>query len=155
MQVDGPVRIRGNGGENRGRASILRRLALIEQSIKRQLPLSISHRFRTKTPYTERHPRYTKHQSPSLNSLTSQTAFKLLTNSDRKFPQMQSFDFNRLDPIALEATLAYLRQHPEPPAEDVAVFGGYQGMLDEVVQEKDWMAEPWDGEIQDVGGQSR
>ncbi|KAN0102219.1 hypothetical protein V8E51_012729 [Hyaloscypha variabilis] len=67
---------------------------------------------------------------------------------------MQSFDFDRLDPIALEATLAYLRQHPEPPAEDVAVFGGYQGMLDEVVQEKDWMAEQWEGEIRDVGAQS-
>ena len=68
---------------------------------------------------------------------------------------MQSFDFDRLDPIALEATLDYLRQHPEPPAEDIVLFGGYQGMLDEVVRERDWMIEPWEGEIQDMGGQSR
>jgi hypothetical protein len=60
---------------------------------------------------------------------------------DSTLPQMQSFDFDRLDPIALEDTLAYLRQYPEPPAEHVALFGGYQGMLDDAVGEQDWMAE--------------
>jgi hypothetical protein len=70
---------------------------------------------------------------------------------DPTLPQMQSFDFDRLDPIALEDTLAYLRQHPEPPADDVALFGSYQGLLDDAVAEKDWMAEPF----QNLGGQSR
>jgi hypothetical protein len=70
---------------------------------------------------------------------------------DPTLPQMQSFDFDRLDPIALEDTLAYLRQHPEPPAEDIALFGGYQGLLADAVSERDWMAEP----PQDIGGQSR
>ena len=66
---------------------------------------------------------------------------------------MQSFDFDRLDPIALEETLAYLKQHPEPPAEDVALFASYQGftgLMDDAVAEMDWLAEP----LQD-GGQSR
>ena len=70
---------------------------------------------------------------------------------DSTLPQMQSFDFDRLDPIALEDTLAYLRQHPEPTAEDIALCGSYQGMLDDAVAERDWMAEP----SQDMGGQSR
>lgn len=68
---------------------------------------------------------------------------------DSTLPQMQSFDFDRLDPIALEDTLAYLRQHPEPPVEDIALFSGYQDLLDDAVAERDWMAEP----LQD-GGQS-
>lgn len=61
---------------------------------------------------------------------------------DHALPQMQSFDFDRLDPIALEDTLAYLRQHPEPPAEDIALFadGGYQGLVDDAVGDWDWMA---------------
>ena len=68
-------------------------------------------------------------------------------------PQMPSFEFDRLDPVALEETLAYLKQHPEPPAEDVALFGSYQGLtglMDDAVGEMDWMAES----LQD-GGQSR
>jgi hypothetical protein len=68
---------------------------------------------------------------------------------------MQSLDFDRLDPIALEATLTYLGQHPEPSAEDIALFGGYRGMLDEVVGERDWMVEPGEGEMRDMGDQSR
>jgi hypothetical protein len=64
---------------------------------------------------------------------------------------MQSFDFDRLDPIALEDTLTYLRQHPEPSAEDVALFDGYQGLLEDAVGERDWMAGP----SEDMGGQSR
>ena len=57
---------------------------------------------------------------------------------DPTLPQMPSFDFDRLDPIALEETLAYLRQHPEPLAEDVI---GFRAMLDDAVGEMDWMAE--------------
>jgi hypothetical protein len=64
---------------------------------------------------------------------------------------MQSFDFDRLDPIALEDTLAYLRQHPEPPAEDVALFDDYHGLLEVRVGERDGMAGP----LEDMGGQSR
>jgi hypothetical protein len=60
---------------------------------------------------------------------------------------MRSFGFDRLDPIALEDTLAYLRQHPEPPAEDVALFDGYQGLL----EDRGEMAGP----LEDMGGQSR
>jgi hypothetical protein len=70
---------------------------------------------------------------------------------DSTLPQMQSFDFDRLDPIALEDTLAYLRQHPEPPAEDIALFASYQSLLDDEVAERGWMADP----LQDLGGQSR
>jgi hypothetical protein len=69
---------------------------------------------------------------------------------DSTLPQMRSFGFDRLDPIALEDTLAYLRQHPEPPTEDIALFGGYQEMFDDAVAEGDWMAGP----LQD-DGQSR
>ena len=72
---------------------------------------------------------------------------------DSTLPQMPSIDFDRLDPIALEETLAYLKQHPEPPAEDVALFASYQGfsgLMDNAVGEMDWMAEPLQG-----GGQSR
>lgn len=57
---------------------------------------------------------------------------------DPTLPQVPSFDFDRLDPIALEETLAYLRQHPEPLAEDVISF---RAMLDDAVGEMDWMAE--------------
>jgi len=70
---------------------------------------------------------------------------------DSTLPQMQSFDFDRLDPIALEDTLAYLRQHPEPPAEDVALFDDYQGLLEDAIEEVDWM----DGPLEDMGDQSR
>jgi hypothetical protein len=70
---------------------------------------------------------------------------------DSTLPQMQSFDFDGLDPIALEDTLAYLRQHPEPPAEDVALFDDYQGLLEDAVGERDWMAWP----LEEMGGQSR
>jgi hypothetical protein len=70
---------------------------------------------------------------------------------DSTLPQTQSFDFDRLDPVALEDTLAYLRQHPEPPAEDVAIFGDYQGLLEDAVGGRDWMAGP----LEDMGGQSR
>ena len=59
---------------------------------------------------------------------------------DSTLPQMQSFDFDRLDPIALEQTLAYLKAHPEP--ED------FQAMMDDAVAEKDWL----DGdEMHDIG----
>jgi hypothetical protein len=64
---------------------------------------------------------------------------------------MKSFDFDRLDPIALEDTLAYLRQHPEPPAEDVALFDDCQGLLEDAVGERDWMVGP----LEDMGSQSR
>ncbi len=68
---------------------------------------------------------------------------------DLTLPQMPSIDFDRLDPIAVGQTLAYLRQHPEPPAEDVALCGSYQdftGLMDDAVGEMDWMAEsPQDG----------
>jgi len=68
---------------------------------------------------------------------------------DSTLPQMESFAFDRPDPIApLEQTLAYLRQYPEPRAEDVAAFS-YTRMLDEVVAEKDWMG----GMQEDLGGQ--
>jgi hypothetical protein len=60
---------------------------------------------------------------------------------DSALPQMQSVDFDMLDPIALGDTLAYLRQHPEPPAEDIVLCCSYQGLLDDAVAEKDWMAE--------------
>lgn len=50
---------------------------------------------------------------------------------DPSLPQMDTFDFDRLDPIALEQTLAYFRAHPEP--ED------FQAMMDDAVAEKDWM----------------
>ena len=61
---------------------------------------------------------------------------------DPSLPQMESFDFDRLDPIALEQTLAYLRAHPEP--ED------FQAMMDDAVAEKDWL----DGDGGLEGGQS-
>jgi len=80
-----------------------------------------------------------------------QTAFAQFTDMDPTLSQMQSFDFDRLDPIALEDTLAYLRQHPDPPAEDVALLGGFQGLLADAVGEQDWMAEPF----QEMGGQLR
>jgi hypothetical protein len=53
---------------------------------------------------------------------------------------MNTFDFDRLDPIALEQTLAYLRAHPEP--ED------FQALMDDAFAEKDWMA---DGGMADIG----
>lgn len=64
---------------------------------------------------------------------------------------MEALDFDRLDPIALEQTLAYLRTHPEPE--------GFEAMLDDAVAERDWSG----GEgMQDIGmeggwegGQSR
>jgi hypothetical protein len=59
---------------------------------------------------------------------------------DSFLPQMNTFDFDRLDPIALEQTLAYLRAYPEP--ED------FQAMMDDAVAEKDWL----DGdEMHDIG----
>jgi hypothetical protein len=48
-------------------------------------------------------------------------------------PQMETFDFDRLDPIALEQTLAYLKAHPEP--ED------FQALMDDAVAEKDWLGD--------------
>jgi len=62
---------------------------------------------------------------------------------DSTLPQMPNIDFDRLDPIALEETLAYLREHPEPRPNDFALFG-YQDMLDDAVAEMDWMqGGPW------------
>lgn len=45
-------------------------------------------------------------------------------------------DFENLDPIAFEATLAYLRANPEPPK---ALTDSFQGLLDDAVAEYDWM----------------
>jgi hypothetical protein len=59
---------------------------------------------------------------------------------DPSLPQMETFDFDRLDPIALEQTLAYLKAHPEP--ED------FQALMDDAVAERDWLG--GDG-MQDFG----
>jgi len=44
--------------------------------------------------------------------------------------------FERLDPIALEATLAFLRANPEPPKELTKSYGN---MLPDAVAGYDWM----------------
>jgi hypothetical protein len=59
---------------------------------------------------------------------------------DSFLPQMETFDFDRLDPIALEQTLAYLKAHPEP--ED------FQALMDDAVAERDWLV---DEGMQDIG----
>jgi hypothetical protein len=68
---------------------------------------------------------------------------------DSFLPQMETFDFDRLDPIALEQTLAYLKAHPEP--ED------FQAMMDDAVAEKDWLDDGMQDSRLDMGmgGQSR
>ena len=70
---------------------------------------------------------------------------------DPTLPQVPSFDFDRLDPIALEETLAYLRQHPEPLAEDII---SCQALMADATMDMDWMARSWD-DMQDCSGQSR
>lgn len=47
-----------------------------------------------------------------------------------------SFDFDSVDPVALEETLAYLREHPEPLQSDI---NGYQAMLADALVEEDFM----------------
>jgi hypothetical protein len=59
---------------------------------------------------------------------------------DSFLPQMEAFDFDRLDPIALEQTLAYLKEHPESE--------GFEAMLDDAVADRDWLV--GDG-MQDFG----
>jgi hypothetical protein len=54
---------------------------------------------------------------------------------------MDTFDFDRLDPIALEQTLAYLKAHPEPQ--------GFEAMMDDAVAERDWLAD--DGQDVEMG----
>jgi hypothetical protein len=53
---------------------------------------------------------------------------------------MDSFNLDRLDPIALEQTLAYLRANPEPRMGDAALFS-YGDMLEDAVKERDWMVD--------------
>jgi len=56
---------------------------------------------------------------------------------------MDSFSFDRLDPIALEQTIAYLRANPEPCSEDIAFAKGmsYTAMLEDAVEGKDWLGD--------------
>lgn len=51
---------------------------------------------------------------------------------------MDSFDFDRLEPIALDQTLEYLRALPEPGMEDYAV-GDYRSMVEDAIGENDWL----------------
>lgn len=62
---------------------------------------------------------------------------------DSFLPQMETFDFDRLDPIALEQTLAYLKAHPEP--ED------FQALMDDAVAEKDWLGDGMQDSWLDMG----
>ena len=87
-------------------------------------------------------------------SATNATSSQAGTSFDATLPQMQSFDFNRLDPIALEQTLAYFRDNPEPRPEDV----GYQNLLEDATGEHDWlvgdgMEESGAGVVQQMHGQ--
>lgn len=95
--------------------------------------------------------------SPQTNASSSQnnaSSFEM----DFALPQMQSFDFDRLDPIALEQTLAYLRDNPEPLPEDLEAFG-FQGMLADAVAEGDWLEGGLEGRMEvtqrEMGDQPR
>jgi hypothetical protein len=63
---------------------------------------------------------------------------------------MDSFDFDSLDPITLEQTLAYLEANPEPQDSDVS----FQPMLDDAVAEGDWLGDAMQRE-QEVDDESR
>jgi hypothetical protein len=95
----------------------------------------ISRSFRSKTFVAE--PRQHTRLAQATIALAKQPHFsdrlEQLADMDSTLPQMQSFDFDRLDPIALEQTLAYLKAHPEP--ED------FQALMDDAVAEKDWLGD--------------
>jgi hypothetical protein len=69
---------------------------------------------------------------------------------DAFLPQMPELAFDRLEPIALEQTLAYFEAHPEPLPEDIAFFC-YTNMLDDAVVGNDWL----EGIQEETNGQSR
>ncbi len=56
---------------------------------------------------------------------------------------MDSFNFDRLDQVALDQTIAYLRANPEPSPEDIAFANGmsYTALLDDAVEGTDWLGE--------------
>lgn len=67
---------------------------------------------------------------------------------------MESFDFERLDKVALEQTLAWFKENPELPAwEDYEGIGpgDYTGMLEEAGGMGDWsMDREVEGELPNV-----
>ena len=60
---------------------------------------------------------------------------------DSTLPQMESFDFDRLDPVALEQTLAWFKEHPELPAWE-AYEGVGPGMYTKML-EGDGVIDDW------------
>ena len=64
---------------------------------------------------------------------------------------MDSFDFDRLDAVALEQTMAYLRANPETRPDDIALAKrmSYTAMLDDAVEGKDCLG---DGASQEMEG---
>ena len=73
---------------------------------------------------------------------------------DQTLPQMESFEFDRLDPIALEQTLAWFKENLELPAwEDYGGIGpgGYTGMLEGDGGMDDWLMDRGvEGELPNV-----
>jgi hypothetical protein len=65
---------------------------------------------------------------------------------------MDSFDLDRLDAVALEQTIAYLRANPEPRSEDIAFADGmpYTAMLDDAVEGKDWLGDDASQEMEGI-----
>ncbi len=47
-----------------------------------------------------------------------------------------NFDFGKVDSVALDETLAYLRDHPEPSQGDI---DEYQAMLADALTERNWI----------------
>lgn len=63
---------------------------------------------------------------------------------DATLPQTEfTFDFDRLDAEAFEATVAYLNANPEPRMEDLALMGfpTFTAMLEDAVGDVDWVGE--------------
>lgn len=58
---------------------------------------------------------------------------------------MDSFDPHRLDTVALEQTIAYLKANPEPHPEGKAFASGmsYTAMLDDAVEARDWLGDEY------------
>jgi hypothetical protein len=51
---------------------------------------------------------------------------------------MDSFNFDSLDQVALEQTLAYLNAYPEPQDHDLS----FVQMFNDAVVERDWLGSP-------------
>jgi hypothetical protein len=51
---------------------------------------------------------------------------------------MDSFDFDSLDPVALEQTLSYLEAYPEPQDHDLSFVQDFN----DAVAERDWLGSP-------------